>query len=40
TRGNSRLVVHWPGAPDLRDAHEAALNQAKHAAGFGVPQGS
>jgi predicted dehydrogenase/nucleoside-diphosphate-sugar epimerase len=34
TRGNTRLVVHWPGAPDLRDAHEAALNRAKRAAGF------
>jgi hypothetical protein len=34
TRGNSRLVVHWPGTPDLREAHETALNQAKRAAGF------
>ncbi len=34
TRGTNRLVVHWPGAPDLRPVHQAALNRAKRAAGF------
>jgi hypothetical protein len=36
TRGAGRLIVHWPGAPELRDVHEGALNRAKHAAGFDV----
>jgi hypothetical protein len=33
TRGAGRLVVHWPGAPDLREAHQRALDRAKRAAG-------
>ncbi len=36
TRGQSRLVVHWPGAPDLRAVHADALARAKRAAGFNV----
>ena len=35
TGGRGRLVVHWPGAPDLRQAHHAALQLAKLAAGLG-----
>lgn len=34
TRGTSRLVVHWPGAPGLRGVHADALARAKRAAGF------
>ena len=34
TRGTNRLVVHWPGAPDLRTVHQAALTRAKRAAGY------
>jgi predicted dehydrogenase len=34
TRGTGRLVVHWPGAPDLRAAHDDSLHRAKRAAGF------
>lgn len=30
-----RLVVHWPGAPGLREAHREALDQATIAAGIG-----
>ncbi len=33
TRGSSRLVVHWPGAPQLRRVHQDALARAKRAAG-------
>ena len=36
TRGTGRLIVHWPGAPELRGVHEDALNRAKRAAGFDV----
>jgi predicted dehydrogenase/nucleoside-diphosphate-sugar epimerase len=36
TRGASRLVVHWPGAPVLRGVHADALARAKRAAGFDV----
>jgi predicted dehydrogenase/nucleoside-diphosphate-sugar epimerase len=32
---DGRLVVHWPGAPGLRDAHRAALAAATLAAGRG-----
>jgi hypothetical protein len=31
-----RLVVHWPGAPGLRDAHRDATEQAAVAAGLGA----
>jgi NADH dehydrogenase len=31
-----RLVVHWPGAPGLRDAHRDATEQAAIAAGLGA----
>jgi hypothetical protein len=31
-----RLVVHWPGAPGLRDAHREATEQAALAAGLGA----
>lgn len=34
TRGRGRLVVHWPGAPGLRQAHHDALQSAKSAAGL------
>jgi predicted dehydrogenase/nucleoside-diphosphate-sugar epimerase len=33
TRGRGRLVVHWPGAPGLRQAHHDAIHSAKVAAG-------
>jgi hypothetical protein len=33
THGDGPLVVHWPGAPGLRDAHRAALGQARAASG-------
>jgi hypothetical protein len=33
--GEGRLIVHWPGAPGLRDAHRDALDQAMLAAGAG-----
>jgi predicted dehydrogenase/nucleoside-diphosphate-sugar epimerase len=34
TGGQGQLVVHWPGAPALRQAHEGALQRAKLAAGL------
>ena len=34
TGHRGRLVVHWPGAPDLRHSHTAALAWAKDAAGL------
>ena len=36
TRGASRFIVHWPGAPGLRGVHADALARAKRAAGFNV----
>jgi hypothetical protein len=36
TGAEGRLVVHWPGAPGLRDAHRTALEQAAAAAGAGA----
>jgi hypothetical protein len=36
---DGRLVVHWPGAPGLRDAHRDALEQATLAAGIGSLEG-
>jgi hypothetical protein len=32
---DGRLVVHWPGTPGLRVAHQDALEQAAIAAGIG-----
>lgn len=34
TGGRGQLVVHWPGAPGLRQAHHDALESAKLAAGL------
>jgi predicted dehydrogenase/nucleoside-diphosphate-sugar epimerase len=34
TGGQGQLVVHWPGAPALRQVHEDALERAKVAAGL------
>jgi predicted dehydrogenase/nucleoside-diphosphate-sugar epimerase len=34
TGGRGRLVVHWPGAPNLRQAHHDALHSAKLSAGL------
>ena len=34
TQGSGRLVVHWPGVPDLRPVHEAAVVGARRAAGL------
>ena len=34
THGAGRLVVHWPGSPALREVHDAALSEAKRAAGL------
>jgi predicted dehydrogenase/nucleoside-diphosphate-sugar epimerase len=34
TGNRGTLVVHWPGAPDLRPSHIAALASAKEAAGL------
>jgi 2-alkyl-3-oxoalkanoate reductase len=34
TANRGSLVVHWPGAPDLRQTHNAALESAKQAAGL------
>jgi predicted dehydrogenase/nucleoside-diphosphate-sugar epimerase len=36
THGRGRLVVHWPGAPGLRAAHEASLQYALRAAGHDI----
>lgn len=40
THGAGRLVVHWPGATELRGVHHDALARARRAAGFRVTSGS
>ena len=37
---DGRLVVHWPGTPGLRVAHQDALEQAAIAAGIGALSGA
>jgi predicted dehydrogenase/nucleoside-diphosphate-sugar epimerase len=34
TEGNGRLMVHWPGAPALRDVDTQRIAHAKHASGI------
>jgi len=38
THGLGPLVVHWPGSPDLRSVHDAALARARSAAGAPVAE--
>ena len=40
THGLGPLVVHWPGSPDLRGVHDAALARARSAAGAHIAEPS